>query len=54
MLTITEMIPFKDAVWLGELDGVDLGKLLALAEEIKQDQPVGVSVSNRGGWQSNR
>jgi uncharacterized protein (TIGR02466 family) len=53
MLTITEMIPFKDAVWLGELDGVDLGKLLALAEEIKQDQPVGVSVSNRGGWQSN-
>lgn len=52
MLTITEMIPFKDAVWLGELDGVDFEKLLALAGEIKQDQPVGVSVSNRGGWQS--
>ena len=53
MLTITEMIPFKDAVWLGELDGVDFEKLLAFAEEIKQNQPVGVSVSNRGGWQSN-
>lgn len=52
MLTITEMIPFKDAVWLGELDGVDFEKLLAFAEEIKQDHPVGVSVSNRGGWQS--
>jgi uncharacterized protein (TIGR02466 family) len=53
MLTITEMIPFKDAVWLGELDGVDFEKLLSLADEMKQDQPVGVSVSNRGGWQSN-
>jgi uncharacterized protein (TIGR02466 family) len=52
MLTITELIPFKDAVWIGELDGVDFEKLLALADEIKQDQPVGVSVSNRGGWQS--
>jgi len=53
MLTITEIVPFKDAVWLGELGGVDLEKLIAFAKEIKQDQPAGVSVSNRGGWQSN-
>lgn len=53
MLTITEIVPFKDAVWLGELGGVDLEKLFAFANEIKQDQPAGVAVSNRGGWQSN-
>ena len=52
MLTISEIVPFKDPIWVGELGGVDLEKLLALAEEIKQDQPTGVSVSNRGGWQS--
>ena len=53
MLTITEIVPFKDAIWFGELGGVDLEKLLAFANEIKQDQPAGVAVSNRGGWHSN-
>ena len=53
MPSIQEFIPFKDYMYIGNVNEIDLDKLQVFVDSVYSSDKEGRQFSNRGGWQSN-
>jgi uncharacterized protein (TIGR02466 family) len=51
MSELQEIIPFATSIYVSEID-YDNDKLLSEIESVRKQDPAGVNISNKGGWQS--